>query len=315
MRVAPARHGMAGGMRRVRKALGRCADDLRGQGRAVPPVTGKLLRPLVAWALVPEDRRRALDDRFWSGALAIQMVHEASLLHDDILDDASLRRGEATMAAREGVGSALVAGDLYLTSSYVVAAGSHSSSFLPAFLRAVEATVAGEVAQGASRGRVLDEKEYEGIIRAKSGELFAAAVILAAEFGGVDLAPEVGLRIGSLYQRVDDLLDYCTAVDQDKPALQDWRQRKWTFPLGCADVDGWDIDEAALVARLRSGAPSPLARALSSIEAQADALLRDVAARADASVLAEILEMWCGAARRGVEAELAAALPSLRQVS
>ena len=84
--------------------LERAAAELRGQGVPVPPMEGKVLRPLVAYALVPPGLRDGLDGRFWAGALAVQMVHEASLLHDDILDHASERRGRETLVSRSGVG-------------------------------------------------------------------------------------------------------------------------------------------------------------------------------------------------------------------
>jgi geranylgeranyl pyrophosphate synthase len=302
-------------MRRVRTALASHAKDLRAEGRAIPEIAGKLLRPLVAWSLVPSDIREELDEGFWSGALAIQMVHEASLLHDDVLDHATLRRGRETVAARDGVGAAVVGGDRILTSAYTVADVAALPSFLGGFIRAVEATVAGEVAQGRARGRFLSDSEYEDVIRRKSGELFASAVHLAAICGGVDLAPEIGLRIGSLYQRVDDLLDYCAAIEQDKPALQDWRQRKWTFPLGIAGIDTWELSEEEVVVRLRSGAPAPLLECVADLEATAEALIRDVALVTDPTPLDEILRMWCAAARNGVEGELAATWPALRQVS
>ena len=91
---------------------------LAATGVAVPPLRGKLLRPHVALALVPPALRPQLDDRFWFGALALQMVHEASLLHDDILDDAAERRGQATLVAEGGIAAALVMGDHYLTGAY-----------------------------------------------------------------------------------------------------------------------------------------------------------------------------------------------------
>ena len=311
----PRQSDLATGMRRVRTALLARAEELRAEGRAIPEIAGKLLRPLVAWSLVPADARDRLDERFWSGSLAIQMVHEASLLHDDVLDHATLRRGEETVVARDGVGAAVVGGDRILTSAYAVADAAALPAFLGGFIRAVEATVAGEVAQGRTRGRFLAESEYEDIIRGKSGELFASAVHLAALCGGVDLAPEIGLRIGSLYQRVDDLLDYCAAIEQDKPALQDWRQRKWTFPLGSAGIDTWELSEEEVLVRLRSGAPAPLLEGVAGLEATAEALIEDVAQVTDPAPLGEILRMWCDAARSGVERELEATSPPLLQVS
>lgn len=289
----------------VETAMRAAAEHYATGGLGIPEVSGKLLRPMVAWALLPPERRADPGASFWAGALAIQMVHEASLLHDDVLDDAAHRRGAPTLQARSGIGAALVAGDRYLTSAYVVALDTRSREFVEAFARSVERTVEGEMRQGASCGVSLDEPTYESIIRAKSGELFGAAAVLASVTGGEPVPTELGLRIGSLYQRVDDLLDYCTAAACDKPALQDWRQRKWTFPLGVAVVSGWDHSEEEVLDALRSGPDPALLRAVRELETRASEILRDAGrAVGDTDALAAILEAWCAAARRGVEREL-----------
>ncbi|HKJ03809.1 MAG TPA: polyprenyl synthetase family protein, partial [Longimicrobiales bacterium] len=187
-------------------SLADAAARLRAEGVPVPPLEGKLLRPLVAFALIPPHLRPSLDHRFWLGALAVQMVHEASLLHDDILDDASERRGEATLVAARGVGPALVLGDHYLTGAYRAAAMAEAPAFLTCFIRAVERTVAGEIAQERAAGRPLTRGEYDAVVTGKSGELFGAATCLGgALLGCEDHAARVGWgrRLGALYQQVD----------------------------------------------------------------------------------------------------------------
>ncbi|HKK93105.1 MAG TPA: polyprenyl synthetase family protein [Longimicrobiales bacterium] len=298
---------MEDALERVTSGLRQQADIQARRGLGVPQISGKLLRPMVAWALLPADRRRDPGGSFWSGALAIQMVHEASLLHDDVIDGASRRRGAPALHERDGVGAAVVAGDRYLTSSYVVATEVRSRVFMERFTRAVERTVEGEHRQGAARGRFLDEDTYESLIRGKSGELFGAAAVLASVVGGEPVPVDLGLRIGSLYQRVDDLLDYCTSLRRDKPALQDWRQRKWTFPLGLAGVDRWELPEADVLNALRTGPTPPLFQGVVSLEDRARRIVSDAErAIGDARDLADILESWCGAARTGVEHDLAA---------
>ena len=293
---------------RVSEALRRAADDARSEGLGVPEISGKLLRPMIAWALAPDAADEGPGAAFAAGALAVQTVHEASLLHDDILDDAEERRGAPSFQSRAGIGAALVMGDRWLTSAYVVAGRTGSTDFVGAFARAVERTVAGEMRQGATRGQFLSEDVYEAIIRGKSGELFGAAAVLASVTGGREVPVELGLRIGSLYQRIDDLLDYCTEIEQDKPALQDWRQRKWTFPLGLAGIDGWDLDEATVLTALRSGPTPPLIRAVRDLEARADAIATDAQPLVgDGTLLRAVLESWCTAARVAVERELEAA--------
>ncbi len=267
----------------VRENLKRVAEELSSDGFPHPPLDGKLLRPLAAFAMVPEKHRPVLDDRFWMGALAIEMVHEASLLHDDILDEAPERRGRPTMAAAAGVGPALVMGDHLLTAAYRAAAATGSPEFLDVFIRAVERTVAGEIAQERAQGRALTEKEYEEIISDKSGELFRSAFTLAPallSIGSPGESGKLGRRFGALYQMVDDFLDYCTEADRGKSPLQDYRQKKWTWPLGLIGIRDFERPDSEILSLLfrrpDASVPSPMEEGALRIGEEFDVLLRDL---------------------------------------
>ena len=294
----------------VRRGLEEAALALGALGVPTPTLGGKLLRPLVAYALVPPPVRGAVDERFWAGALAVEMVHEAALLHDDILDDATERRGVPTEVARRGVAAALVLGDHYLTGAYRAASLAGSPDFLAAFIEAVERTVAGEVAQARSAGRPLSDAEYERIVTGKSGELFGAA----ASLGGALFAPEgleervgLGRALGALYQRVDDLLDYCPAADTGKAPLQDYRQRTWTWVLELAGVDGFDLAPEALLAALFASSPrepSAARRAVSAVRLRGNELVRRARSLSPGDTLvAGVVEGWVAAAEAAVDAQ------------
>jgi phytoene synthase len=265
----------------------------------VPALDGKLLRPLAAYLLVPREKREGLNDRFWFGALAIEMVHEASLLHDDILDEALQRRGRPTMAAEAGVGPALVMGDHLLTAAYRSAAAAESPRFLQTFIKSVERTVAGEVEQERSQGRVLPEEEYVRIITGKSGELFRSAYSLAAtavESQSEEGLGSLGAQFGALYQMVDDFLDYCTQAERGKAPLQDLRQKKWTWPLGLIGVVNYDTPvEQVLSALFRPGAdgsPSPMEKGAQRLGREFGLLLEDLSDQGLETV--EIAELFFG---------------------
>ncbi len=266
---------------RVRSAIVRAAETLVGSGIPVPPIEGKLLRPAVAAALVPSSCLDDSDTAFWLGALAIQMVHEASLLHDDILDDAATRRGNPSLVAAKGVDTALVLGDHYLTGAYRVAAQAEAPSYLLSFIEATERTVAGEIEQARCSGSLISPESYESIIRGKSGALFGAAAALAATRIGEGLTVDrgsfvdFGVRVGALYQRLDDFLDYCVHADLGKPPLQDWRQQKTTFVLHLAGIDAFDLREPELLARLFDGDEPVMFRALERLENEARALIAE----------------------------------------
>lgn len=283
----------------VRAGLARAALRMRALDLPVPEPRGKLLRPVVAWAVLPPAHRSRVDDRFWLGALAIQMVHEASLLHDDIVDEAATRRGEATLVSTRGVGAALVQGDHLLTAAYRVAAAAEIPAFLQVFVRAVERTVAGEIAQHRGAGRVLTAPEYRAAIEGKSGELFGAAVALARAWSGdavESLGEAEGRRVGALYQMVDDALDYCPSTDTGKPALQDYGQKKWTFVLQAAGLEGFDLEAPAVVARLFVDAGGAAgSRIVAELEEERAEVLRALAP-AD-GLLATVTGEWVAMAR------------------
>ena len=304
--------------RAVRLGLESARETLQAAGIRVPTLQGKLLRPMVAYALVHPARRADLDEGFWLGALAVQMVHEASLLHDDILDEAPCRRGVDTTATSQGVGSALVLGDLYLTGAYRAAAAAGRPLFLHRFILGVERTVAGEAAQGRSAGARLTPDAYESVVRGKSGALFGAAAVLGVGAVSTDTPPsavaariELGEQLGATYQRIDDLLDYCTQTDSGKPALQDYRQGKWTWVLDLVEgLDGFGQDEAEVVRRLftpdQTGA-APAAAAIQALERQANELVARLAEVAPGdSIVPELLAGWLSHATRAVRAQTTA---------
>lgn len=306
----------------LHRGLEAAAVPLRAEGVPVPALDGKLLRPLVAFGLVPPALRDRLDLRFWSGALAVQMVHEASLVHDDILDEAAERRGRATVVARAGVGPALVLGDHLLTGAYRAAAATESPEFLARFIEAVERTVAGEVAQARGAGRALTEEEYLDVVTGKSGALVGAAAGLGGAvlgLGDVEERVRLGRELGAVYQQVDDLLDCCPAADTGKPPLQDYRQRKWTWVMGAAGVTGFELSDAEFLRALfeaRPGGESAMRRALAVLRRRGDQLLqRALEVSPGDTVVAAILDGWLEAATRGVLAqEQALGLAELRVV-
>ena len=314
-------------------ALGAARDEIRGAllpllaecgGSPRVDLRGQLIRPLAA-------RASALalgcadDARAGFGALAVQLAHEASLVHDDIVDGAAIRRGERTLAAAKGVGAALVAGDHLLAWAYRLAARTGLLEYAELFAEAVEATIAGEIAQGRATGRVLAPEEYERIALDKAGALLGCAVAAAPAVLGRDDVREfydLGRALGLLYQRLDDLLDYCPATDTGKPPLGDYAQRRWTWVLeevpGAAF--GRSVDEivAALHAAGLDG--TPLRRLLARLDAGFDAFDRARAALLPGdTLLASLAADWRArahaAVRREEEARAAASIVQRAEVS
>lgn len=292
----------------LRTGLASAAGRMSALDVPVPELEGKLLRPLFALAMVPRHRWAGLDHRFWNGALAIQMVHEASLIHDDVVDGADARRGRPTFAAMHGIGPAVVLGDHYLTGAYRAAARTGSFEFLERFTEAVERTVAGEIMQGRATGELMEIDAYDAAITAKSGELFGIAGLLGALTAGLGDAAaryELGRHFGNLYQRIDDLLDYCPEADTGKPPLQDYHQRKWSWVLDLAAVASFELDDEAVVEAVFSPGPARPSAARRALEVLNDRQRRTQRKARELGVCEEtfdrLVSQCMDAAVRGVE--------------
>ncbi|HEU4882258.1 MAG TPA: squalene/phytoene synthase family protein [Longimicrobium sp.] len=314
--MSPATAERVDALAEVRAGLALAADRAAEAGMPRPACDGQLLRPLLAYAAA-SGSGASVDDELWCGALAVQLAHEASLVHDDIVDQAATRRGAPTVAAAKGIGPALVLGDHLLSSAYRMAAATGSLAFAQLFARAVERTIAGELAQARAAGRRLSWDEYREIAMGKAGELMGCAVALPAVLQGradADHCFELGRRMGLMYQMLDDVLDYCPAADTGKPALGDYAQGRWTWLL--EELEGIDFggEPAGIAARLHAAAAdgdTPLRRCLARLQREAVALTGELrAAFPGDDVLPALLAQWMHGARVAVEREEAARRPA-----
>lgn len=270
---------------------------------------GQLIRPLVALASVRD--RTDTPHGFWQGVLAVQLAHEASLVHDDIVDAAGERRGTATAAAAHGIPRALLKGDHLLTAAYRAAARTGSLEFVTLFARAVERTVAGECAQSRSAGEALAQSRYEEIALGKSGELLGCALAIAPLLEQRDDADdlfELGRRMGLLYQMLDDLLDYCPHTDTGKPSMRDYAQRRSTWLLQEVPLLRFGLDPQEVLQTLHRPATlgSPMRRALRRLERKASDIRAEIAKRLPHDQLLDaLITEWFGRAWKAVAHEAA----------
>jgi 15-cis-phytoene synthase len=308
----PGDAGMEWRTARVRNRLAEAAAEASAAGLPDLELEGQLLRPLVATAMLSDAQLERMDDGFWNALLAVQMAHEASLLHDDVIDNGSTRRGRPSVAAAHGVARALVQGDHLLTAAYRLAAATGSLPFAARFACAVERTVAGEIAQGGAVGRRLDFARYREIAAGKSGELLGCALATFPTLSGradVERCYQIGRRLGLVYQMLDDLLDYCPSAATGKPPLADYAQRRWTWVLEEVGSPEFDRDAGEIVDRLHGGpqaGDTPMRRCLARLEREAATLLEEVrTVMGPLPVLEALLEGWLQRARDAVEREAA----------
>lgn len=202
---------------------------------------GKMLRPrlLLACAALAGRGKKYKSDALFEAAAAVEMIHTASLIHDDIIDEAARRRGRETMHLRWGTGRATLAGDLLLARAFnLLSRPGSSKNLLILLARAVSLLCRGEICQMNQRHCwELTERQYYQINYFKTAQFIAACCEAGAWIA--EAAPasrralrHYGLKLGQAFQIVDDILDYTACPDQlGKPSGNDLEQGRATLPL------------------------------------------------------------------------------------
>lgn len=203
---------------------------------------GKRIRP--ALVLLAAKCGRYDLQKLTPAAVAVELTHAATLVHDDVIDRAQVRRGRPTVAAQLGDEPAIVVGDFYFAKAYEQAASTDSTQVVAILARAVMEICAGEVRQQAIRHRfdtTIDE--YMVRIEAKTATLLAACCDIGAVLGGLDREKRSALReygrlLGLAFQIADDVLDYEGSEDEiGKPIGHDIAEGFATLPLMLAMDD------------------------------------------------------------------------------
>lgn len=200
---------------RVETRLGADADWTGGVTAATASATlaagGKRLRPLLVLLSAPA-AAQGEEDLVRAGA-AVELVHMATLVHDDVLDHAALRRGHPTVWASHGPDLAVATGDVLFARAFAVLAEADDMECLELLARAALGLSEGEALQMLqTRDPETTPEQYEERCTLKTGRLFAAACALGGRLGGlpaddVDALAEYGHCLGLAFQVADDVLD------------------------------------------------------------------------------------------------------------
>ena len=216
--------------------LPRGSSAVRRSAHHLLDLGGKRLRPACV----------ALAARLGSGfgeaardcAVAVELIHNASLLHDDVIDLGSRRRGAATARAVYGNAASVVAGNWLLVTALERVERTGLPGIVGRTLATIGEMIVGETIQLENRGRLEPSREdYFRVIRGKTAALFRWALFHGGVAGGLArrdcLALErYGSHLGVAFQLVDDLLDYTgDAGRTGKPLFADLREGKMTYPL------------------------------------------------------------------------------------
>ncbi|MGO9267607.1 MAG: polyprenyl synthetase family protein [Candidatus Binataceae bacterium] len=199
---------------------------------------GKRLRPL--FILLVYRACGGIDDRLEDAvdaAIALELIHSATLLHDDIIDTGMLRRGKPSAYARYGPAASLVAGD-YLFCRAFELCGRFDERLVRTAAGACLQLTEGEVMEGRMRHRAaatLDD--YLAVITRKTASLFGAGGRVAADLAGagpatIDAMEQLGLALGRAFQMVDDVLDIVGPEEKiGKPVGSDLRAGVLSLPV------------------------------------------------------------------------------------
>jgi secondary thiamine-phosphate synthase enzyme len=168
-------------------------------------------------------------------AAAVELLHNATLIHDDYVDESTHRRGRPTVAAAEGPERAIAVGDYYFAKATRMVAEIGNRDVTSAIAEALEAVCASQIDDVALRGAYPGDRDsYLRVVRGKTASLFAAACASGALLSGA--TPEVvaalrryGELLGTAFQMVDDMVDF--SPSSGKPVGLDIRQRVLSLPL------------------------------------------------------------------------------------
>lgn len=198
-------------------------------------------------------------------AAVVEFIHTATLLHDDVVDDSTLRRGSATANAKFGNPASVLVGDFLYSRAFQMMVDTQSMRIMQVLADATNIIAEGEVMQLMNmHNAALDEAGYLQVIRSKTAKLFEASARVGAILAGASPAMEAacadyGQALGTAFQVIDDVLDYTgDASVMGKNLGDDLREGKATLPLIAAMQRGSEHERATIQQAIETGAVAML---------------------------------------------------------
>jgi octaprenyl-diphosphate synthase len=259
---------IADDMRQVDAVIARRLDSgapLVGEvSRYIISAGGKRLRPalllLVCGALGWRGEQR------FNLAAVVEFIHTATLLHDDVVDDSTLRRGRATANQNFGNPASVLVGDFLYSRAFQMMLDAHDMRVMEILAEATNVIAEGEVMQLMNmHDPSLDEAGYLQVIRSKTAKLFEASARLGAVLAGApapieQACADYGQALGTAFQVIDDVLDYDGDVGElGKNLGDDLREGKVTLPLIAAMRRGTPEQREVVRHAVETGAVGELA--------------------------------------------------------
>lgn len=216
---------------------------------------GKQVRPLLVF--LSAGMNGSIGESTFVAAGMIELLHTATLIHDDVVDEANERRGSFSINALWRSKIAVLVGDFLLSKGLLLAIETNEFELLRNMSNAVKEMSEGELLQiERSRKMNIDEETYFDIIHKKTATLIASclvngAVSVGAEQANVDRMYEFGVNLGLAFQIKDDIFDYQAKGALGKPTGNDIKENKLTLPLIHALSNADRSTRKAILSRLR----------------------------------------------------------------
>jgi octaprenyl-diphosphate synthase len=218
---------------------------------------GKRLRPLIVLLLcrAMNQENKIANDNHTTMAAVIELIHTATLLHDDVVDESSTRRGNDTANESFGNAAAVLTGDFLYSRAFEMMTRPNSMEIMHILSKATNKIAEGEVLQLLNCGKSdLSEDDYFATIEKKTAVLFEAATRVAGVLSKskkLDDLSNFGINLGNAFQIIDDILDYKSSSDvMGKEVGDDLAEGKVTLPiiytLQSASVDDKQFLENAI---------------------------------------------------------------------
>ncbi len=210
-------------------------STLGDQLRQLVQAGGKRLRPSLTF--YTGHLYKADPERVLAVAAGIELLHTATLVHDDLVDDARERRGVATLNAMFPMGLVVLSGDLLFAEAARLVAEADHVGVIRSFARALSEICHGELIQAQSKHTLVSVDDYYQRIYGKTGSLFRTAAEVGAMLGTddsdqIEVMSEYGRLLGMAFQIVDDALDFTGNGRQlGKPSGHDLRQGVISLPV------------------------------------------------------------------------------------
>lgn len=216
---------------------------------------GKRMRPMLI--LLMAKNFGTINEATQNAAVGLELLHTASLVHDDVVDESEERRGQASVNATYDNKVAVLVGDYILSTALLCVARTHSEQIVTYLAELGRTLSDGEILQLSNIGRKdISEDVYYDVIKQKTAALFEACAGIGALSSGatedeVEAAKQFGQNLGIIFQIRDDIFDYYDSAEIGKPTGNDMVEGKLTLPVIYAVNNGGNEDMRRLALKVK----------------------------------------------------------------